>query len=57
MVHINNKYIKNNTGELDHDYLANADGIAVLGFLFDVAGSEVITIKLRIVFLVFCIVI
>ena len=41
MVHINSKYVHEFNGELDHDYLAKPDGIAVLGFLFHINGSMV----------------
>ena len=45
MVHLNKKYIDHEQIALDHDYLANEDGIAVLGFLFNVSGTKV-SIKL-----------
>ena len=41
MVHLNKKYIDHEQRALDHDYLANKDGIAVLGFLFNVSGTKV----------------
>ena len=39
MVHINAKYMRQRN--LNHDYLANKDGIAVLGFLFNVTETNV----------------
>ena len=39
MVHVNAKYMKQRN--LNHDYLANKDGIAVLGFLFNVTRTNV----------------
>ena len=41
MVHINNKYMNHEEKDLNHDYLANKNGIAVLGFLFNVSGTKV----------------
>ena len=46
MVHINNKYINHENRDLNHDYLAYKDGIAVLGFLFNVSGTKVNIVNL-----------
>ena len=47
MVHLNKKYIDHEQRALDHDYLANKDGIAVLGFLFNVSGTKVSILHLN----------
>ena len=48
MVHINAKYVGSD-GTLNADYSSNPDGVAVLGFLFDVTKEAEVHIAVDVV--------